>query len=346
MLRALPILFVFILCQGQASADEIRGVRVWAGPEKTRAVLDLNSATKYRLFHLQNPERVVIDLQNSRLTSEVSLDNRYSGVISGVRHASQKDDSLRMVFDLAGKASARSFLLEPAGNYGHRLVVDLYPDEQEQARDSVKTVRDYQRDPDRDVIIAIDAGHGGEDPGASGARKTREKNVVMEVARALKREIDATPGMTGVLTRKGDYYLQHRKRFELAREARADLFISIHADAFKSPRVYGGSVYVLSRKGASSEAARWIADKENEADLIGGVSLDDKDDVLASVLLDLSQTATMESSNHVAGTILANMKKIGKTHKKRVEHANFLVLKSPDVPSVLVETAFISNPED
>ena len=346
MSKVRSILIIFFLCQGVVGAGEINGVRVWAGPDKTRAVLDLDSAAEYRLFHLQNPERVVIDLQQSRLTSEIHLDKRHAGVISGVRHAQQNGESLRMVFDLTGKASARSFLLEPAGEYGHRLVVDLFPSDEKQSRDSVKSASDYQRDPDREVIIAIDAGHGGEDPGASGARKTREKTVVLELARQLQREIDAAPGMRAVLTRKGDYYLQHRKRFELAREARADLFISIHADAFKNPKVYGGSVYVLSRRGASSEAARWIADKENEADLIGGVSLDDKDDVLASVLLDLSQTATMESSNHVAGTILANMKKVGKTHKKRVEHANFLVLKSPDVPSVLVETAFISNPED
>ena len=346
MLKVLPILFLMFLLQVPASAGEIQGVRVWSGPEKTRAVIDLSSAAEYRLFHLQNPERVVIDLEKSRLTSEVVLDKRYSGVISGVRHARQNGNSLRMVFDLKSTASARSFLLEPAGNYGHRLVVDLFPAEQTQPRDSVKTASDYQREPDRNVIIAIDAGHGGEDPGASGARKTREKNVVFDVAQALKREIDATPGMDAVLTRRGDYYLPHRKRFELAREARADLFVSIHADAFKNPKVHGGSVYVLSRRGASSEAARWIADKENEADLIGGVSLDDKDDVLASVLLDLSQNATMESSNHVAGTILANMERIGKIHKKKVEHANFLVLKSPDVPSVLIETAFISNPED
>lgn len=340
------MLFVLFLSQGPAYAGEVSGVRVWAGPDKTRAVLDLDSATDYRLFHLQNPDRVVIDLQQSRLTSDVNLDTRHSGVISGIRHARQKDDSLRMVFDLKGAASARSFLLEPAGDYGHRLVIDLYPAEQQQARDSIKTASDYYRDANRNVIIAIDAGHGGEDPGASGVRRTQEKTVVLQVALELKKQIDATPGMTAILTRKGDYYLPHRKRFELARKARADLFLSIHADAYKNPRVYGGSVYVLSQKGASSEAARWIADKENEADLIGGVSLDDKDDMLASVLLDLSQTATMGSSNHVAGTILANMKKMGKTHKKNVEHANFLVLKSPDVPSVLIETAFISNPQD
>ncbi len=250
-----------------------------------------------------------------------------------------------MVFDLTETTSARSFLLEPAGDYGHRLVVDLFP-KQQPGRDKVKSVSDYRREPEREVIIAIDAGHGGEDPGASGKRKTKEKNVVFAVARELQRQIDAAPGMRAVLTRRGDYYLPHRKRFELAREARADLFVSIHADAFKNPKIYGGSVYVLSRKGASSEAARWLADKENEADLIGGVSLDDKDDVLASVLLDLSQTATMESSNHVAGTILANLKRVGRIHRTGVEHANFLVLKSPDVPSVLVETAFISNPDD
>jgi len=346
MLKVLPFLIFLFLCQEPACAGEIRGVRVWAGPDKTRAVLDLNSTADYRLFHLQNPDRVVIDIKNAHLSGVVFLDQRHSGVISQVRHARQSGGSIRIVFDLTTAAKARSFLLEPAGEYGHRLVIDLFPTAQADSADSVKSASDYQREAERKVIIAIDAGHGGEDPGASGTRKTKEKNVVFEVARQLQREINAAPGMRAVLIRKGDYYLAHRKRFELAREARADLFISIHADAFKNPKVHGGSVYVLSRKGASSEAARWIADRENAADLVGGVSLDDKDDVLASVLLDLSQAATMGSSNHVAGTILANMKKMGKTHKKNVEHANFLVLKSPDVPSVLIETAFISNPQD
>ena len=200
--------------------------------------------------------------------------------------------------------------------------------------------------PNRDIVVAVDAGHGGEDPGATGKNRTREKDVVLAIARELKRTIDARPGMSAVLVRSGDYYIPLRDRFEIARKHRADLFISIHADAFKKRDVSGSSVFVLSRKGASSEFARRLAANENSADQVGGVTLNDKDDMLASVLLDLSQSATMEASHSVANSVLSSLRGVGKTHKNRVEHANFMVLKSPDVPSILVETAFISNPSE
>jgi N-acetylmuramoyl-L-alanine amidase len=248
------------------------------------------------------------------------------------------------VLDLNEQAQMKSFILAPTGEYGHRLVVDLFKKSSQQSA-TVKHVSDVQK-PNRDVIIAIDAGHGGEDPGASGPKRTREKNVVLQIARELKKQIDNEPGMKGLLIRDGDYYIAHRQRYEKARKARADLFVSIHADAFTDPKVKGSSVFVLDRRGASSEFARILADSENRSDLVGGVKLDEKDDMLASVLLDLSQSATMEASNQVADSILGSLGYAGKTHKNHVGRANFMVLKSPDVPSVLVETAFISNPTE
>jgi N-acetylmuramoyl-L-alanine amidase len=197
------------------------------------------------------------------------------------------------------------------------------------------------------VVVAVDAGHGGEDPGAQGSvRHTREKVVTLEIARRLKRLIDAQPGMRAVLTRKGDYYVGLRRRMQLARKYKADLFISIHADAFRDRRVRGSSIYVLSRRGASSEAARWLAARENAADLIGGVSLDDKDDMLASVLLDLSQSAAQEASLAAAQQVYRNLGRLGKVHARHIQRAGFVVLKSPDIPSMLIETGFISNPTE
>ncbi|MCW8926861.1 MAG: N-acetylmuramoyl-L-alanine amidase [Xanthomonadales bacterium] len=319
------------------------GFRVWADPLKTRAVLDLDRKTSYKLFTLQNPHRVVVDLKGSSIETPLVLDEEHAGVIRGVRYGNPDADTLRVVFDLKESAELKSFLLDPTGQYGHRLVVDLFAKSNGQKATMVKRVADIDQ-PNRDVVIAIDAGHGGEDPGAIGRKKTREKVVVLQIARELKKAIDAEPGMRGVLTRDGDYYIPLRGRYDKARKARADLFVSIHADAFKNPKVQGSSVFVLSPRGASSEFARLLADSENASDLVGGVTLSDKDDMLASVLLDLSQSATQEASNKVASDILGSLKRTGRTHKNYVGRANFMVLKSPDVPSVLVETGFISNP--
>jgi N-acetylmuramoyl-L-alanine amidase len=336
------LLLLLLALSLPAFAAEVSNLRVWTDPDKTRAVLDLSEPAEYQLFTLQNPNRVVIDLQSARLNSAFQPDSIQSGVISAVRHGNPEGGTLRIVLDLNESAQMKSFILAPTGEYGHRLVVDLFGGSGQQSA-TVKRVADVQK-PNRDVVIAIDAGHGGEDPGASGPKKTREKHVVLAIARELKKQIDAEPGMRGLLVRDGDYYIAHRQRYEKARKARADLFISIHADAFHDSRVNGSSVFVLSRSEASSEYARLIADSENRSDLVGGVKLDQKDDMLASVLLDLSQSATMEASNQIADSILGSMKHAGKTHKNHVGRANFLVLKSPDVPSVLVETAFISNP--
>jgi N-acetylmuramoyl-L-alanine amidase len=212
---------------------------------------------------------------------------------------------------------------------------------------AVKTVQDIARRAGmRPLVIAIDAGHGGQDPGAHGANGTREKDVTLQIARELARQVDATPGLKAYLTRDTDYFIPLARRYQLARQHKADLFVSIHADAFSSPTAHGSSVFVLSQRGASSQAARWLADQENAADLVGGVRLQDKGDTLASVLLDLSQSATMKASENMAEQVLAGLKRIGRTHKDEVERANFVVLRSPDVPSMLVETAFISNPDE
>lgn len=343
--KYLVIAVLLLLTSLQAVAAQVSGFRVWADPAKTRAVLDLDSKTTYRLFTLQNPHRVVVDLQDSSIEIPLKLDAEHAGVITGVRYGQPDKNTLRVVFDLTEAVGLKSFLLDPTGQYRHRLVIDLFVKSAQQPSSMIKHVTDIST-PNRDVVIAIDAGHGGEDPGAIGKNRTREKDVVLRIARELKKTIDKEPGMQAVLTRDGDYYISLRGRYEKARKARADLFISIHADAFKKRSVRGSSVFVLSARGASSEFARLLADTENASDLVGGVTLSDKDDMLASVLLDLSQSATREASNKVATDILGALKRTGKTHKNYVGRANFIVLKSPDVPSVLVEIAFISNPAE
>ena len=248
---------------------------------------------------------------------------------------------MRLVFDLSSDHKAKSFLLKPAQQYGHRLVIQL-----DKHKAQKKTVKQVLNKVDRDIIVAVDAGHGGEDPGASGASGTHEKDITLKIAKKLASVIDKEPGMKAVLIRTGDYYLALNKRYKQAREKQADLFVSIHADAFTDPRVHGMSVYILSKRGATSEAAKWLEQSENNSDLVGGVVLEDKDNILAKVLLDLSQNASMEASLNSAEKVLASLKKIEKPHKKYVERANFVVLRSPDVPSMLIETAYISNPEE
>ncbi len=330
---------------GLAQAAELRGVRVWPSPDGTRVVFDISAPVKHRTFRMHDPERVVIDLSGTRRASGTSLKVKGRGLVQRIRTGRRGKGGLRIVLDLKDRARASSFLLEPNRSYGHRLVVDLEPLQRKvEKKKAPVSVTLPKRD--RDVVVAIDPGHGGEDPGATGARGTREKDVVLAIARRLKQLIDDEPGMRAILTRDADYYLSLRKRIRKARRERADLFISIHADAFRDRRVRGASVYVLSRRGASSEAARWLAESENAADYIGGVPLEDKDEVLRSVLLDLSQTATLEASIDIASEVLRRLNRISSMHKRKVQHAGFVVLKSPDIPSILVETAFISNPAE
>ena len=322
----------------------IDGTRTWRAPDNTRLVFDIDSPADYNIFTLSNPDRLVIDFKDTRLKRPLIPPSQEDTLIKSIRSAPRHKHDLRVVLDLASKPKYKSFQLAPYQDYGHRLVVDLYntqPAEKREIKKSVPVPADL-----RDIIIAIDAGHGGEDPGAHGHHGTNEKDVVLSIARRLASLIKHEPGMKPAMIRNGDYYLSLRQRTRKARAEHADFFISIHADAFRDPRVNGMSVYVLSEHGATSEAARWLAEKENSSDLIGGVSLDDKDDVLASVLLDLSQTGTIEASFEAAQEILKNMSPLGKLHKKKVQQAGFVVLKSPDIPSILIETAYISNPQE
>ena len=329
---------------GAAHAAEIKSLRVWAGPESTRVVFDVSGPVDYKLLELSKPDRLVLDLRASQLGAGFSTPP-VKGLLKSLRAGKQGKDDARVVFDLADGVHPKSFLLPPADKFGYRLVVDLYPASAAKSA-PVKSVADVANGKARNVIVAIDAGHGGDDPGATGASGTHEKNVTLAVARELKKAIDGSPGMSAVLTRDGDYFIPLEQRYLKARKAKADLFVSIHADAFTSSDARGSSVWVLSPRGATNEASRWLADRENRADLVGGVSLDDKDDTLAAVLLDLSQGATMGASNAVAEQVLTALRKPGPTHRGYVERANFVVLRSPDVPSILVETAFITNPSE
>ena len=322
----------------------MQNVRIWAAPDNTRVVFDVSGPVEHKLELLSNPDRLVVDIKNAKMTQAISQPVNADKYLKNVRSAERGKSNLRVVFDLKKNIEMRSFLLQPNRQYGHRLVIDLYDENKQDAATQVMTQEDNKRS--KDIIIAVDAGHGGDDPGATGPRGVREKDVTLKIARNLTNLINQEYGMKAVLIREGDYFLSLRNRIGKAREHKADLFISIHADAFRDPRVKGSSVYILSNRGASSEAAKWLAERENAADLVGGVSLDDKDDVLASVLLDLSQTASLEASIGVADRVLADLKKLGKTHKKHVQSAGFAVLKSPDIPSILVETAYISNPEE
>ena len=329
------------------AAVTVDSVRLWPAPDNTRVVFDLDGPVEHTVFLLKNPERVVVDLRGARLAGKLSRPSREDGLLEQLRAATRNKRDLRVVMDLKRAARPRSFLLKPSKSYGHRLVVDLHVSALPgKAKSSVVKSVDRSRRGLRDVVVAIDAGHGGEDPGAIGRGGTREKDVVLAVSKEVHRQLRRERGIRPVLIREGDYYIGLRRRMEIARERRADLFVSIHADSFRDPRVRGTSVYVLSRNGASSEAARWLAEQENAADLVGGVSLDDKDELLASVLLDLSQTATLSASTEAGSRILDHLKAHGKVHKQRVQRAGFMVLKSPDIPSVLVETAFISNPAE
>ena len=339
-----------------AATVQVENIRTWPAPDHSRIVLDVDRPVEYTLFVLRDPDRVVIDLRDARLLERVPDARPGDRLVARIRaaHRSRSEsrksegdrDFLRVVLDLKQRVRPKSFLLKPNQTYGHRLVIDVYPTDGESDRKTVKQDGGGTPGATRDVMIAIDAGHGGEDPGAITKSGIREKDVVLAISRALKRRIDRTPGMKTVLVRNGDYYVGLRRRTEIARRHGADLLISIHADSFRDSRVSGSSVYVLSRRGASSEAARWLAEQENSSDFVGGVSLDDKDDLLASVLVDLQQTATLSASSEVGGQVLTSLGRIGRRHKRRIEQAGFLVLKSPDIPSILVETGFLTNPSD
>ena len=295
---------VYLSSSVLVEAAMIDNVRVWAAPDSTRVVFDISGPVEHKLSMLTEPYRTVIDLKNSSMDKNSTQPDTKDKYLQGIRSATRNKNDLRIVLDLKKFVQYKSFQLKPNKHYGHRLVVDLYGTDTKE----VKTVEVEQEvtaaNRPRDVIIAIDAGHGGEDPGAKGPSGVYEKNVVLKISKQLVDAINKERGMRAVMIRKGDYYMSLRKRIAKAREQKADLFMSVHADAFRDPKVRGSSVYVLSKKGASSEAAKWLAESENASDLIGGVSLDNKDDVLASVLLDLSQTASLEASIDIADRVL------------------------------------------
>ena len=388
------------------AANNITAARVWPAQEYTRIAFESTMPIKYQLIILKNPDRLVLDMEDIELNAVLKTlsDKILSGdpYIKQVRAAKYKPNVVRIAIDLKGEVKSNLFALAPAGDYKNRLVLDIYPlqDElmsmldkkmnkpepnadinqpvlkpvieplpsstgspEDKAPDSAESQTiptlptqnpaESKNEPlimnkqgDRLITIAIDAGHGGEDPGAHGANGSFEKNITLKIAKKLKEKIDAEPNMRGILTRDGDYFIPLHGRVVKARNAKADLFVSVHADAFINQAARGSSVFALSEKGATSASARYLAKKENESDLIGGVSLDDKDPVLARTLLDLSQAATINDSLKLAQAVLGNIGKVNNLHKGKVEQAAFAVLKSPDIPSILVETAFISNPEE
>ncbi|CRI55126.1 N-acetylmuramoyl-L-alanine amidase [Pseudomonas sp. CCOS 191] len=350
------------------AVTQVKSMRLWRAPDNTRLVFDLSGPVQHSVFTLTAPDRLVIDINGATLGAPLNVSTSNTPITS-VRSAQRTPTDLRVVVDLKKAVSPKSFTLAPNAQYGNRLVVDLYDQEADAIAASNPTPPPTPQPPattpavpvtpaqpaiklppapsgKRDIVVAIDAGHGGEDPGASGSRGQHEKDIVLDIAKELQRQINSEKGYRAELTRTGDYFIPLRKRTEIARKKGADLFVSIHADAAPSKAAFGASVFALSDRGATSETARWLADTENRSDLIGGagnVSLDDKDRMLAGVLLDLSMTATLSSSLNVGQKVLGNMGRVTPLHKQRVEQAGFMVLKSPDIPSILVETGFISN---
>jgi N-acetylmuramoyl-L-alanine amidase len=323
----------------------VKAVRIWGGPDSTRVIFELSGPVEYRLFQLGNPDRVVLDLDNGVFGTGVGA-KPGKGAVKDMR-IGRFQGKARVVLDLDKAAHPKSFLLNPTAQYGYRLVVELGTPDNKPSK-IVKTIdSDIAEGKPRPVVIAVDAGHGGDDPGARGKGGTLEKIVTLEVAKDLAKLINAQPGMHAVLTRGGDYFVPLKQRFQIAREHKADLFVSIHANSCPDYcDARGASVWVLSTHGKQSEAGKWLAKSENASDLIGGVSLDDKNHMLASVLLDLSQGASMHAAHEVGGDVLTALGKIGPLYRDTVQGANFVVLRSPDVPSILVETAFISSRQD
>ena len=329
-----------------AQMNSLEGVRVHDAPTYTRVVFDTRSKVNYQVFTLDNPKRVVIDFDDTAKSQKLATEQVDSRVVAGIRRAERQDGIYRVVLDLRRPVKApEPFVLNPVRPYGHRLVLDLYWDSSEQ-----KTAVQAAPVEQRDVVVAIDAGHGGEDPGAIGINKVLEKHVVLSIARGVKRHLDTATGFKALLVRDGDYYIALRKRPQWAREKRADFFLSIHADAFKSSSVSGASVYALSQKRATSETARWLVENENRSDLLGGVGekvvLTDYDDSVAEILLDMSMDANLGHSIDAGEAVLAALSRVARLHKGQLEQAGFVVLKSPDVPSILVETGYISNPSE
>ena len=385
----LLVLFLLLLPDAALAATQVTSTRVWPAQDYTRITLESAVPIEHQLMLLKNPDRLVLDLANVAATPVLEGLARQVGgndpYVKAVRVGRFKPGVVRLVFDLKAEARPEIFTLRPVADYGHRLVLDIYPAQAvdpllalleksqawsdapieptttdakpaEATAESMRPVpaeaapkpgtRPVKPDSQRLIVVVVDAGHGGEDPGARGRRGTREKDVTLAIARKLKSRIDQEPNMRVVLTRDGDYFIPLHQRVEKARKVRADLFVSVHADAFIKPNARGSSVFALSEHGATSSAAKWLAKKENDADLIGGVNLDVQDPYLKITLTDLSFTAQINDSLKLAKAVLTELGEINPLHKAAVEQAGFAVLKAPDIPSILVETAFISNPDE
>lgn len=341
--RLLLITLFALFTTAAQAAPTVENIRIWAEGGKTRVVLDLSQPADHAIFTLRGPDRLVVDLKAGRLSSSLASDMPGStGAVKGIRSAIKADGQLRVVLDLNENVRSRSFTAGPNSTYGDRLVIDL---QRSSSPQTVKRASESYK-PGRDIVVAIDAGHGGHDPGAIGKARTREKDIALAVSRRLANKINAERGMRAVLIRDGDYYVDHRRRMEIAHQKKADLFVSIHSDAVDDRRANGATVYALSLKGASDEEARLLAERENAAVSVGGVSLDDKDKVLAEVLLDLSQNAALSASLDVGSSVIAELDSVVRVRRNTVQQAGLLVLKSPDMPSILVETAYISNPTE
>jgi len=351
---------------GQAATD-ILAVRVWPARDYTRVTLEYREPIAFSHQLVKNPERLVVDLEgvefNSVLSSLPGKISETDPYIRLIRAGRNRPGVVRLVIELKAEIQPQVFMLKPVGEYGHRLVLDLYPavaddpllallEKMDAAQDKAPPpkgrdgVKEARPEVTRMVTVVLDPGHGGEDPGAIGRGGSQEKDVTLQVARRLKAKLDAEPNMRSLLTRDGDFFIPLHSRVQKARRVQADLFVSVHADAFVKPTARGSSVFVLSENGASSSAARWLAQRENAADLIGGVNLDVKNPHLARTLLDLSQTATLNDSLKLGRAVLGELGGVNTLHKGQVEQAGFAVLKAPDIPSILIETAFISNPDE
>jgi N-acetylmuramoyl-L-alanine amidase len=373
-------LFLLVSPVARAAANRapsVLAVRVWPAADYTRVAIEHDAPLKFTHFTVKNPERLVVDIEGVEFNSV--LEGLASKIVPDdpniklLRAGRYKPGVVRLVMELKNEVRPQVFVLPPVGEYGHRLVLDVYPldlpdpmlslldkiglepvppenrpeGKRETAPETgVEAKRQGKPVVDRLVTITLDPGHGGEDPGAVGRGGSYEKNVTLAVAKRLKAKIDAEPNMRAVLTRDSDFFVPLQVRVQKARRIQSDLFVSIHADAFIKPDAHGSSVFVLSESGASSSAARYLAQKENAADLIGGVNIDVKDPMLARTLLDLSQTATISDSLKLGKSVLDELGGINRLHKGSVEQAGFAVLKAPDIPSILIETAFISNPEE
>ena len=368
----LPAAQILVPSPVWSAVARIASARMWPAQEYTRVIIEGPAPIPHQLLTLRDPHRVVLDLEGVELSPELLLLPSYVQLsdpyIAGIRIGRKSPEVVRIVLDLKTETRPQLFALQPVAAFGHRVVLDLYPltpvdplmallEEKAAVGGNAKPAgvasdrfsdarQETKRNDRRKIIVMLDPGHGGEDPGAVGQRGTYEKTVALAIARKLKARIDAEPGMRATLTRDDDYFVPLATRVEKAQAVRADLFVSIHADAFRERSARGSSVFALSENGATSAAAKWLAQKENAADLIGGANLDVRDPVLARTLIDLSQTAQISDSLKVGRHVLDGIGTVNPLHKAAVEQAGFAVLKAPDIPSILVETAFISNPDE